>query len=153
MNARLELLKEPEKDTATLATLDFAASFSNGDRALLQAVLLFLQEDVGKPRQGPEAQDGGGTHHLIVVQAQFLFAVAEKHLDVPACSDMGEQGLGVAFQITGGPEPCLGERGIQRKWRTITTRPRFASSTEVVMIRILAFMMSDGAPLCHLLLS
>ena len=105
---------QPLEDVSTLAALDFASRFSNGDRALpldLQAVLLFLQDGIRKPRQSPEAQDDGGTHHLRVVQAQFLFAVAKKHLDVPACSDMGQQGLGVSLQIDFWPRTVPGRAG------------------------------------------
>ena len=48
----------------------------------LQAVALFLQEDIGQHRQGPEAHDGGGTHHLILIPAQFFLAIAKEDLDL-----------------------------------------------------------------------
>src|SRR5260370_39806259 len=85
-----------------MAALDLAASFANGDRTLpllLQAVLLVFQEDVGEHGQRPQAQDGGGAHQLIVIQAQFLFAGACENLDVPARRDMGKQRLGISLQI------------------------------------------------------
>jgi hypothetical protein len=59
----------------------------------LQAVTLFLQADIGQQRQRPAAHDGARTHQLVVIQAQFLFAIAEQDFDVPAGRDMGEQGL------------------------------------------------------------
>src|SRR5438034_658267 len=101
---------QPLEDVSTMAALDFASRFSNGDRTLpldLQAMLLFLQEYIGHHRQGPEAQDGGGAHHLIVIQAEFLFAIAEEDLNLPACGEMGEQGLGISIQITRSPRACL----------------------------------------------
>jgi len=45
---------QPLEDVSTMAALDFASRFSNGDRALpldLQAVLLFLQEDISQHGQ------------------------------------------------------------------------------------------------------
>jgi hypothetical protein len=57
----LELLKEPEKQQATMTTLDFVACLANGDRALpllLQAVLLFLQQDVGQVVTGSPCDQG-----------------------------------------------------------------------------------------------
>jgi hypothetical protein len=70
---------QPLEDVSTKAALDFASRFFNGDKALpldLQAVLLFLEEDISQHGQSREAQDGGGAHHLIVIQAEFLFAIA-----------------------------------------------------------------------------
>jgi hypothetical protein len=34
-----------------------------------------------------------------VVQAEFLLAITQENLDVPACRDMREQGLFVSIQI------------------------------------------------------
>lgn len=80
-----------------MAALDFAARFSNGDRALpldLQAVLLFLQEDISQHGQRPEAQDGGGAHHLIVIQAEFLFAIARSAPQSPSARRDGRAASG-----------------------------------------------------------
>ena len=85
------------KDKPTLATLDLAASFAQSHGALplhLQAVLLFLQESIGQHRQGPEAQDGGSAHQLIVVQAEFLFAVARSAPQSPSVRRYGRAGSG-----------------------------------------------------------
>src|SRR6266571_9025830 len=108
---------QPLKDVSTKAALDFAARFSNGDRALpleLQAVLLFLEEDIRQQGQRPETQDGGGAHHLIVIQAEFLFAIAKEHLNLPTCRDMSEQGLRISLEIAGCPKARLCQRSIQR---------------------------------------
>src|SRR6266571_4159147 len=108
---------KPIEYVPSIAALALTSGLANRDGALpllLQARALFLQEDVGQQGQRPEAHDGDCAHQLIVIQPQFLFAIAEEDFDVPARSDMGEQGLSVALQITGGPEACLGERGIQR---------------------------------------
>jgi len=105
---------QPLKDVSTMTTLDFASRFSNGDRALpsdLQALLLFLQEDISQHGQRPEAQDGGNAHHLIVIQAEVLFAIAKEDLNLPACGDMSEQGLGIGIEITRSPRACLCQWG------------------------------------------
>ena len=78
---------KPIQKRSTMATLDFAAGLANGHRVLtvlLQPIAFFLQEDVRKPRQGPETQERRSTHQLILVQTQFFLAIAEKHLDVEA---------------------------------------------------------------------
>lgn len=93
---------QPLEDVSTMAALDFASRFSNGNRALPrdpQALLFFLQKDVGEHRQRPKPQNGRSAHQLIVVQAEFLLAITQEHLDVPACRDMREQGLFVSIQI------------------------------------------------------
>ncbi len=108
---------QPLKQAATMATLDLASSFTNGNWALphgSQALLLFLQKDGGEQRQRPKPHNGRRAHQLIVVQAELLFAIAEEHLDVPTSRDMREQRLGVCLHIAGGPVPRLGERGVQR---------------------------------------
>ena len=98
MNAGLKLLKKPEKQQAPMAALELAASLANGDRALpllRHSVLLFLQEGRGEHRQGPEAQESGGAHQLVVIQAQLFLAIFEEDLDVEAgrrCA--GGAGLG-----------------------------------------------------------
>src|SRR6266699_775721 len=107
---------EPLKHMATMTTLDLTSSFANGDWALprgLQALLFFLKKDVSEQSHRPKPHNGRSTHQLIVVQAQFLFAIAEENLNVPACRDMCEQSLGVCFQITRCEVVCLGERSIQ----------------------------------------
>src|SRR5882757_6365554 len=117
MNARKELLMEPLKQAATMATLDLASSFANAHGALpraSQALLFFLQKDVGEQTQRPKPQNGRSTHQLILIQTQFLFAIAEENLDVPTCRDMSEQDLGVCLQITRCPIARLRERSIQR---------------------------------------
>src|SRR5262245_17297029 len=113
LNTRLELLMKPVKDMATLATLDFTTCISNGDMtlpSLLEASTLFLKEDIGQHGQSPEAEDGGRTHELIVIQAKLFLAVAKEHFDVPPSRDMDKQRLWVSFQITGSEVACL------RKW-------------------------------------
>jgi hypothetical protein len=78
---------KPQKQQATMTALDFLARLANGDRTLpllLQAVLLFLQEDIGHHRQRPEAQDGSRAQQLIVIQANFFLAIREEDLDVEA---------------------------------------------------------------------
>src|SRR5436305_13424207 len=87
LNPGLELFMKPDKQMPPMATLDFPPSLSDGDRALplrLQTGALFLQEDIGQHGQGPEAHDGGGTHQLILVQAQLLFAIAQEVFYGPA---------------------------------------------------------------------
>ena len=54
LNAGLELSMKPSEQMSPMATLDFTPSLPNGDRALplrLQAVALFLKEDIGEHRQ------------------------------------------------------------------------------------------------------
>jgi hypothetical protein len=66
---------KPSEDIVAMAALDFASRFPNRDGALplhLQAVRLFFEEDVGKPRQGPGTHNGSSAHQLIVIQTQFL---------------------------------------------------------------------------------
>ena len=68
LNAREKLLMKPLKDQATMATLDLTASLAKGNRALpllLQATLLFFQENVSQHRQRPEAYKSCGVHQLI----------------------------------------------------------------------------------------
>src|SRR5712692_2143373 len=108
---------EPLKHMTTMTTLDLTSSFANGHWTLPrdpQTLLFFLKKDVSEQSHRPKPQNGRSTHQLIVVQAQFLFAIAEENLNVPACRDMCKQGLGVCVQITGCEVACLGERGIQR---------------------------------------
>src|SRR6266699_5077350 len=100
-------MMQPLKHKATLAALELPASLAQGNGTVplsLQAGLLFLQEDGSQQGQGPEAYNGRGAHQLIVIQAQFLFAILEQDFDIPACRDMGEQGLRIGLEITGGPE-------------------------------------------------
>jgi len=114
LNARLELLMKPIQYVPSMAALDLTSGLANRDGALpllLQARALFLQEDVGQQGQRPEAHDGDCAHQLIVIQPQFLFAIAEEDFDVPARSDMGEQGLSVALQIDFWPRSVLGRAG------------------------------------------
>lgn len=50
----------------------------------LETVPLLVQK-VGQTRhQRPEADDGGGAHHLVGVAAQQVFVILEERLDVPA---------------------------------------------------------------------
>src|SRR5712692_659887 len=108
---------KPIEHMPTMAALDFLPSLTNSDMTLplcLQAVALFLQEDIGQHRQRPEAHDGRRAHHLILIPAQFFLAITKEDLDVPAGSDMDEQHLRGSFQIAGGPIAGLRERGIQR---------------------------------------
>lgn len=43
--------------------------------------------------QRPKPQNGRGTHHLIVVQAQFRFAIAEENLNCGICMDICRMAL------------------------------------------------------------
>jgi hypothetical protein len=55
LNAGLELLMKPGEQMSSMASLDFTPSFPDGNRTLplrLQAVALFLQEDIGQHGQG-----------------------------------------------------------------------------------------------------
>src|ERR1700674_2026456 len=107
---------QPLKQPATIPTLDLTSSFTNGDWTLprdAQALLFFLKEDVDKQSQGPTPQDSRSAHQLIVIQAQFFFAIPEANLDDPTCRDMHDQGFGVRLQLTGGPVAGLRERGVQ----------------------------------------
>ena len=66
---------KPIEQVPPMAALDFTPSLPNGDRALplrLQAVALFLQEDIGQHGQAPEAHNGTCAHQLILIQAQFF---------------------------------------------------------------------------------
>src|SRR5260221_14356796 len=90
----MELFMKPSEQMSSMATLDFTASLPDGNRALplrLQAVALFLQEDIGKPRQRPETHNGGGAHQVVGIQAPLLFAPAKEPLDVPPPHDIGKQ--------------------------------------------------------------
>lgn len=104
---------QPLTHQTTLAALDVAASLAQGDgtrKRRVHAGLLFLQEDASPQGQKPETHDGGGTHQLRVIQAEFLVAIAKEDVHIPACRAMGEQGLWVGFPIAGGPKPCLCQR-------------------------------------------
>src|SRR5207249_8556463 len=97
---------KPIEYMPTMATLDLTAGLPNPHVALplrLQACALFLQKDIGEHHQCPEAHNGFGTDQLILVQAQFLLAVAKEDFDIPASSDVQEQGLWARFQITRSP--------------------------------------------------
>ncbi|MDQ6645564.1 MAG: hypothetical protein M3Y76_14065, partial [Chloroflexota bacterium] len=48
-------------------------------------------------------------HQLIVIQAQFLCAIAKQHLNISVRGDMRQEPLGTRLQITGGPVPHLRE--------------------------------------------
>src|SRR5258708_29244929 len=113
----MELFMKPSEQMSSMATLDFTASRPDGNRALplrLQAVALFLQEDIGKPRQRPETHNGGGAHQLIVIQAQLFFAIPKEHLDVPARRDMGKQQLWTGLQVARREVTCPRDRSNQR---------------------------------------
>src|SRR6266581_5072721 len=108
---------KPIKHMSTMATLDLTPGLANGDMALpllLQTVALFLEEDIREHSQGPETHDGDGAHQLILIQAQFFFAIAKEDFDIPASSDVQEQGLWARFQITGSPIACLRHGVVQR---------------------------------------
>src|SRR5947209_8947120 len=80
-----------------MAALDLATGLAHSDRALpldLQAVLLFLQEDISQHGQSPEAQESRGAHHLTVIQAEFLFAITEEDFDLEAARRDGRAGFG-----------------------------------------------------------
>ncbi len=99
-----------------MTTLDSPLRLANGDLALplcLQAISLLLHEDIGKHCQGLEAHNGGGTHELVVIQAQFLLAITKKHFDVPPRRDVRQQRLRIRFQIAGRPVARLQERSLQ----------------------------------------
>lgn len=101
----------------------------DGDMAvplLLQAVALFRQEDVGRPRQRPEAHDSRHAHQLILVRAQFFLAIARERLNIPKRRDMQEQRGWISVQITGSPVPCLRERSLQR-----LARDRYLAAVEL----------------------
>jgi hypothetical protein len=60
LGPRLELVVKPAQNTPSMATLDLAPRFANGDRTLpllLQARLLFLQEDIRQQSQRPEPDE------------------------------------------------------------------------------------------------
>jgi hypothetical protein len=104
---------QPLTHAATMATRDLASSFTTGDWALPQgvhALLFFLQEDGGEQSHCPQLQHGRRAHQRSMIQAQFLFAIAEEHLDVPPSREMREQRLGGRLQVA----------GASKEWRTIT---------------------------------
>lgn len=93
---------KPIEHMTTMATLDFLPGLSNADMALpllLQAVALFLQEDIGQHGQRPEAYTGRCTHQLLLVQAQFFLAIAKEDLHIPPRRDRDEQRGWISFQI------------------------------------------------------
>src|SRR5258708_12115947 len=97
----MELFMKSSEQMSSMATLDFTASLPDGNRALplrLQAVALFLQEDIGQHRQRPETHNGGGAHQLIVIQAPPFFANPKKNPEVPAPPDMGQHALCTRLQ-------------------------------------------------------
>src|SRR5258708_24979372 len=108
---------KPSEQMSSMATLDFTPRLPDSDGALplrLQAVALFLQEDISEHGQGPETHESEGAHQLIVIQAQLFFAISKEDFDVPTCGDVGEQQLWTGLQVTGSPIACLRQRGIQR---------------------------------------
>src|SRR2546421_12861233 len=101
---------KPVEQIPPMTTLDLALRLADRDRALplcLQANAFFLQEDIGQHGQGPETHDSDGAHQLILIQAQFFFAIAKEDLDIPPCSDVREQHLWRSLQITGSPIASL----------------------------------------------
>src|SRR5712692_10399975 len=108
---------QPLKQTAPVAALDLAPSFTNTHRALPQdpqALLFFLQKDVGEHRQGPKAQQGRRAHELIMVPAQLFLAILEENLDLPPRRDMRQQGCRRSLQVAGSPIPRLRKGSVQR---------------------------------------
>jgi hypothetical protein len=70
-----------------MKTLDLAARLANGDGALpvlLQTSPFFIEKRVGKHRQTPEAHERGGTHALILIQAELFLAISKEDFDVEA---------------------------------------------------------------------
>src|SRR2546421_9061844 len=107
---------KPIEDLSTMPTLDFTPRFANGDMTVplcLQARALFLQEDISEQSQGPETHDGRGAHQLILIQAQFLFAITKEDLNVPSRCDVRQEPVWTGLQITGCPVASLGDRRIQ----------------------------------------
>jgi hypothetical protein len=47
----------------------------------LETVAMLIQETSQTREQGPEAKDGSGTHQLVVITAQEVFAVFEEDLN------------------------------------------------------------------------
>src|SRR5712692_959371 len=108
---------QPLKQTAPVAALDLVPSFTNTYRALpqdAQALLFFLQKDVGEHRQGPKAQQGRRTHELVMVPAQLFLAILEENLDLPPRRDRCQQVCWRSLQIAGSPIARLRKERIQR---------------------------------------
>src|SRR3989304_516769 len=106
----------PIHDVTPMPALHFTTGVTkrNMDVLLtLQAVTLFIQENVSSHNERPKAQDSGGIHELVVVKTQQVFGVAEQDFDVPTGSDMLEQGHRIGVQITGGPVAHRLERTVQ----------------------------------------
>ncbi len=107
---------KPIEHMPPIATLDFAPGLANGDMPLplgLQAVAFFFQKDIGQHRQGPEAHNGHHAHQLVLIHAQFFFAIAKEDLNLQARRDMYEQSGQSGLQIAGGPVARLREWSFQ----------------------------------------
>ncbi len=83
----LELLSKPKQELASMKTLDLAARLANGEGALpslLQMSPFFIEKRVGEQGQTPEAHERGGTHELILIQAELFLAISKENFDVEA---------------------------------------------------------------------
>ena len=110
-NILLELLSEPKQELASMKTLDLATCLADGDGALpllLQTVPLFIEKGVGEQGQAPKAHKRGGTHELILIEAELFLAIGKEDFDVPARRDMRQQSLRRSVQITRAPLPPTG---------------------------------------------
>lgn len=86
-----------------MPTLYFTPRLANGDMALplcLQARALFFQEDISEQSQCPETHDGRGAHQLILIQAQFLFAITKEDLNVPSRCNVRQTSINSLPQLT-----------------------------------------------------
>jgi len=63
-----------------MPTLDLASGITQGYMRLavvLKPGTFFVQEGVGGHDERPEAQDGGGVHKLVLVEAEQVFGITE----------------------------------------------------------------------------
>lgn len=80
---------------------------------ITQASAFLVKEGISGHDEGPETQDGGGIHELVVVETEQVFGIAEQDLDVPTGGDMIDQGGRIGIQVTGGPVAHRLERTVQ----------------------------------------
>ena len=72
---------------------------------------LLIQKRIGSQRQDPEPHQCGGAEHLILIQAEEVFAIGEEDFDGPPGSNMLDESWQVGFQIARGPLTRLSLQG------------------------------------------
>lgn len=96
----------------------------------LELSTVLIQETSQTGHQGPEAEDGGGAHQVVMIAAQQVFTVLEEDLDLPADGEDVDDRLGIG--IHQGAAPVAGLLwGASRLRRVINTRVGLRLRTRV----------------------